>query len=168
MLPIGLLVLAFVPMLFEARLDARHARALRQRGAREPGDDVYRFMQVVYPASFLGMVGEAWVRDADMNAVSGIGLAIFVLAKGLKYWAIATLGERWTFRVLVPPGSSRTVTGPYRFVRHPNYIGVMGELIGMGLLAQAPVAGGISVVSFALLLFARIRVEERALGMRAE
>jgi methyltransferase len=85
----------------------------------------------------------------------------------LKYWAIATLGPRWTFRVLVPPGSSRTVSGPYRWLRHPNYAAVAGEIAGMGLMARAPLAGIASFVLFGLLMRARIHVEERALGLRA-
>ena len=84
-----------------------------------------------------------------------------------RYWAIATLGDRWTFRVLVPPGSSRTLGGPYRVLRHPNYIGVAGELVGFALLAGAPIAGALACAGFGALLFARIRVEERALGLRS-
>jgi methyltransferase len=68
--------------------------------------------------------------------------------------------------VLVPPGSERTLRGPYRLLRHPNYLAVAGELAGFALLAQAFVAGPIAVALFVLLLVARIRVEERALGLR--
>jgi methyltransferase len=85
--------------------------------------------------------------------------------KGLKYWAIATLGERWSFRVLVPPHSALVTSGPYRFMRHPNYLAVMGELAGMALLANAPVSGVAALLVFGGLLRARIRVEERALNL---
>jgi methyltransferase len=162
-----LLAIAFVPMLVEARRSAAHARALRAAGAAEPADDVYRVMEVTYPACFLAMAAEAWWRGRGMSGTAFAGAAIFVAAKGLKYWAIATLGDRWTFRVLVPPGSAMTRRGPYRLLRHPNYVGVVGELAGFALLAQAPLAGVVSVVAFALLLAARIRVEERALGLRS-
>lgn len=164
MLPVFLLAIAFGPMLLEARLAARNTRALQARGAREPAGDVYAVMQVAYPACFLSMAAEAWLRGAGVNAWFVAGLLIFVAAKALKYWAIATLGERWTFRVLVPPGSSRRVAGPYRFVRHPNYVGVAGELLGTALMAQAPISGAASVLGFGALMLARIRVEERALA----
>lgn len=163
MLPLFLLVLAFVPMAVEARLAARNARVLRALGAHEPAGDVFGLMQLAYPACFLAMAGEAWLRQAGVGTTFGAGLAIFVAAKALKYWAIATLGGRWTFRVLVPPASSRIVAGPYRFVRHPNYVGVAGELIGMAMMAQALVAGILSVVGFGALILVRIRVEEGAL-----
>jgi methyltransferase len=109
------------------------------------------------------MALEAFFRDARVDAVFAAGAVVFAAAKTLKYWAIATLGPRWTFRVLVPPGSSLNSGGPYRFMRHPNYLGVIGELAGMALIAHAIVSGPIAVVLFAGIIAARIRVEERAL-----
>jgi methyltransferase len=161
-----LLLFAFGPMLLEARLSRRNERALRAAGAFEPPGDVYALMQVVYPACFLGMIVEAWI--AGGGRPHPLGAEIFVAGKAIKYWAIGTLGSRWTFRVLVPPNSSRILGGPYRFVRHPNYIGVIGELVGFALLARAPVTGTAAVLAFGALLVARIRVEERALGLRGE
>ena len=163
MFPLLLLALAFVPMAFEARLAAVHDRALRAAGAREPLHDVLPLMQVAYPAAFLAMAFEAWSRGAEANAVFIAGLIVFALAKWIKYWAIATLGRRWSFRVLVLPGSPLIATGPYRFMRHPNYLGVIGEIGGMAVMAQAPIAGITSLVVFAALIAMRIRVEERAL-----
>lgn len=162
-LPAILLVLAFGPMLFEARLAARHDRSLRAAGAVEPPGDVFRWMQVAYPAAFVAMAGEAYYRPHRADAIVVTGIGVFVLAKALKYWAIATLGPRWTFRVLVPPRSTLIATGPYRFMRHPNYLGVMGELAGFALMAHAPFAGAASVLMFAWLIARRIGVEERAL-----
>ena len=162
-----LLLVAFVPMLLENRRSVRHHRALLESGAVEPADDVYPIMQVAYPGSFITMLAEGWLRGSAFTAITWIGAAVFVAAKLLKYWAIATLGPRWTFRVLVPPGSLRTLAGPYRYFRHPNYIGVMGEIVGFALLAGAPISGVLATVVFAAVLLARIRVEERALGLRS-
>ncbi len=164
MFTLVLLACAFVPMAFEARLAARHDRALRAAGAVEPGNDVFPLMQWAYPLAFLGMGLEAWARGAQAHVVFLAGLALFGLAKAIKYWAIATLGSRWTFRVLVPPDSSRVTTGPYRFMNHPNYLGVVGEIAGMALMAQAPIAGSVSVIVFGVLIVKRIRVEEGALA----
>jgi methyltransferase len=161
-----LLAIAFVPMLFEARHSVANERALRAAGAIEPAGDVYAAMQFAYPACFLAMVGEAWLRGHTLGEAAFRGAALFAAAKALKYWAIAVLGERWTFRVLVPPASKRTHRGPYRILRHPNYVAVVGELVGFALMARAPVAGALAVAGFGALLVARIRVEERALGLR--
>jgi methyltransferase len=165
--PLTLFLVAFIPMLVEARRSATNARALVAAGAAEPADDVYPVMQLVYPACFLAMVAEAWWRGRGVSGVALAGAAIFAAAKALKYWAIATLGARWTFRVLVPPRSERITRGPYRWLRHPNYVGVVGELVSFAVLAQAPIAGAVSVIAFGLILAARIRVEERALGLRS-
>jgi methyltransferase len=165
--PFVLLAVAFVPMLLETWLSATNERRLRDAGAIEPADDVYPWMQIGYPASFLAMIAEAWWRESGLGAVGMAGAAIFIAAKLLKYWAIATLGNRWTFRVLVPPGSQRTLRGPYRKLRHPNYVGVIGEIVGFAVLAQAPMSGTFASILFGLLLLARIRVEERALGLRS-
>jgi methyltransferase len=78
-------------------------------------------------------------------------------------WAIASLGPRWTFRVLVPPGSTRTVRGPYRWLAHPNYVGVAGELIGVALAMHAVVTGPLSLLGFGSLMMQRIRIENSAL-----
>ena len=163
-----LLAVAFVPMLAEARLAARHDRVLRGRGAQEPPSDVYRVMQVAYPSCFAAMVAEAWLQGAAVDAMSVGGAVVFAAAKGLKYWAIAALGERWTFRVLVPPGSSMVGRGPYRWLRHPNYVAVAGELAGFAVMTQAAITGVTALIFFVLLMLARIRVEERALGVRPE
>jgi methyltransferase len=152
-------------MLFEARRSNANERALRAAGAIEATDDIYPVMRLAYPACFLAMVVESWLRGNHM--LTG-GAALFVLAKALKYWAIATLGARWTFVVLVPKDSEIVRSGPYRWLRHPNYIGVVGELVGFAWLASAPMTGALAVLAFGVILVLRIRVEERALGLRSQ
>ena len=162
MTPIGALALVLLLMLLEQRRSARNERALRSAGAFEPPADVYAMMAVTYPLAFVAMAAEGWTRGGAGAAVWG-GVAIFALGKALKYWAISALGSRWTFRVLVPPASNLVQTGPYRWLRHPNYIGVILELIGFAAIVGAPVTGILSVVGFATLIRQRIRVEEAAL-----
>lgn len=154
----------FVPMLLEARRAAANEAQLRATGAVEPAGDVYRIMQVAYPAAFLAMIAEGAWRGVQPGPVFAAGAIVFAAAKALKYWAIATLGPRWTFRVLVPPQSSLVVAGPYRYLRHPNYVGVAGELIGMALMSGAAIAGAVGTVAFMTLVAIRIRIEERALA----
>ena len=158
-----LALVSFVPMLVEARRSRRNERTLRTLGAIEAAGDVYRAMQLAYPACFVAMVAEAFVRDVSLERSFAAGAIVFVAAKAIKYWAIATLGDRWTFKVLVLPGHPLVTAGPYRLLRHPNYVGVVGELVGAALMAYAPLAGAASVLVFGVLLLARIRVEERAL-----
>ena len=92
------------------------------------------------------------------------GLLLFGLAKALKMWAIASLGERWSFRVLVLPGRALVTSGPYRWLRHPNYVAVAGELAGVALTVWAVLTGPLALAGFIALLRRRIAIEERALG----
>ena len=159
-----LAVAVFAAMVAEAALSRRHDVRLRAQGAVEPSGDVYAAMQVAYPGVFLLMLAEGFWRGAVVDVLSVAGVAVFALAKALKYWAIASLGERWTFRGLVPPGSARTRRGPYRWLSHPNYVAVGGEIAGCALACHAFVTGPIAFALFGTLMLQRIKVEEAALG----
>ena len=154
-------------MIVEAARAARHERAQRDRGGIEPPDDVYRAMQVAYPVLFAVMIGESILRGQPSRPWIVLGLVCFLAAKAIKWWAILTLGPAWTFRVIVVPGAPLVRRGPYRFLRHPNYVGVAGELVGVALAAGAYVSGPIAVVLFGTLMKRRIAVEERALDSTA-
>lgn len=151
-------------MLLEARLASANERAQRARGGIEPAGDVYPLMRLVYPASFAAMIAEGALRASPPSgAVVLAGVLVFVAAKAIKWWAIATLGRFWTFRVIVVPGAALVASGPYRWIHHPNYLGVMGELAGVALVAGAPVAGAVAFVAFGALVMKRIAIEERTL-----
>ncbi len=160
---VALFAVVFAFMLLEANRASVNERAQRARGGIEPPGDVYGLMQVLYPASFLAMVAEGVWRGGPPLRFVVAGAALFAAAKALKWWAILSLGPSWTFRVIVVPGSRRIVSGPYRFVPHPNYVAVLGEFIGVGLMTGAAVSGPLTLLAFAALLVKRIAVEERAL-----
>jgi methyltransferase len=159
--PLVIAAIVFAPMFVEAVLSRRHERALRARGAIEPAGDVYAAMQLAYPGAFLLMLVEGIVRGAPAARWLQMGAVLFGAAKALKYWAIGTLGPRWSFRVLVVPGLPLVTTGPYRFLRHPNYIAVAGEIVAAALMFGAPASGALSLVGFGVLLRRRIAIEER-------
>ena len=150
-------------MLVEAGRAARNERKQRACGGVEPAGDVYALMQVAYPGSFLAMILEGVVRGAPPRSLFLAGIVIFALAKALKWWAITSLGPAWTFRVIVVPGMALSTSGPYRWVRHPNYIAVLGEFIGASLMTGALIAGPLAVAAFGLLIWRRIKVEEVAI-----
>jgi len=163
---VALLAVVFIPMFVEARRAAANERFQRARGAIEPPDDVYDVMRFVYPGAFLAMIVEGFARGGPPPLVFASGTAVFILAKALKYWAIAALGRAWTFRVIVVPGDPLVAKGPYGRLRHPNYVAVLGEFLGAALMTAAPIAGVVGTATFALLLRKRIAVEERALQPR--
>ncbi len=164
--PVAAIVTAAVLllMLVELQLSLFNEKSLRAKGAVEPPDDVIGWMRVAYPAAFVLMGIEAAVRGPlSRNWVVG-GVLLFGWAKTLKFWAMAHLGPRWTYRVLVLPGAPLVQTGPYRFLRHPNYVAVIGEIVAVAIALQAPLAGVVATLGFGWLIWRRIVVEDRALA----
>lgn len=162
-------------LLAETRVSRRHERKLRAQGAVTPPGDVYLALLLLYPTAFLlmGLEGlwrasvsgrhaeAALASDGPAWCVSGV--LLFLASKALKYWAIRTLGARWTFRVFVVPGVALATTGPYRYVAHPNYIAVVGELVGTAMMVGARVCGPLMLAAFGVALWARVRFENRIL-----
>jgi len=136
---------------------------LRAAGAIQPADDVYAWMRVVYPGMFLAMTAEGTLAPPACTTLVAIGIGVFVAAKLLKWWAILSLGRFWSFHVLILPGAPLVAHGPYRWMRHPNYAAVMGEIAGVALMMRAPFTGVGAAIAFGALLVARIRVEDRLL-----
>jgi methyltransferase len=163
--PLAVLAVIVAVMLGELVISRRNERILLARGATAPPDPVYRTMQWAYPGAFIAMAIEGATAGIPPASVLWMGAIVFAAAKALKFWAIATLGVRWTYRVFVLPGAPLITSGPYRWVRHPNYVGVVGELLGMALLTGARVSGPVMIVFFSWLLRRRIQAEERALGI---
>jgi methyltransferase len=158
-----ILLAIFIPMAIETARASRNEMRQRARGGIEPAGDVYPLMRVAYPGAFLAMLAEGAARGGPSSTWVAAGALLFVGAKALKWWAIATLGDFWTFRVIVVPGARLVQAGPYRIFRHPNYVAVVGELAGVALMTGALVAGPIATIGFGALMIKRIAVEERAL-----
>ena len=162
-IPATTLAAIVVMMLSELRRSRVNERRLRERGAIEPDGDVYRIMALVYPGVFVLMASEGVAVGRSPDAVLVAGFVLLLAAKLLKLWAIATLGTRWSYRVLVLPGAALISTGPYACLRHPNYVAVFGEIAGFALMVDARLSGPVSLVLFALLVRKRVQVEEKAL-----
>lgn len=156
---LAVLLLMGAELLVSRRNEAR----LRAQGALEPPGDVYESMRWAYPGAFVVMALEGALFGPDPGRTTVAGVVVLGASKLLKLWAMAALGPRWTYRVLLLPGAPLVTHGPYALVRHPNYIAVVGELLGMALLVGARVTGPATIVLFGLLLRARIRIEDVAL-----
>ena len=160
-------VAALLIMAGEAVLSVFNERHLRARGAIEPPGDVINTMRFAYPLAFVAMGIEGAISGPAPRDVMIYGLALFGLSKALKLWAISSLGSYWSFRVLVVPGAPLVTSGPYRFLSHPNYLAVAGEIASVALIAWAPLTGTLATIGFGALMVKRIRIEDRALGRRA-
>ena len=150
----------------EAVLSAFNEALLRAKGAIEPPGDVIHTMRWAYPLSFVAMGVEGALTGPAPRDVLMLGLALLGVAKALKLWAITTLGSRWTYKVLVLPNAPLIKSGPYRFLSHPNYLAVAGEMASVALIVWAPITGVLAAIGFGWLMIKRIAVEDRALGRR--
>ena len=162
------LIAVLLVMAGEAALSAFNERALRARGAVEPSGDVIDRMRWAYPLSFIVMAVEGALTGPAPREVLMWGLALFGFAKALKMWAIASLGSRWSYRVLVLPGAPLVTSGPYRFLAHPNYLAVAGEIASVAMIVRAPITGVVAAIGFGWLMRQRIAIEDQALGRGAK
>jgi len=150
---------------WELRIARRNARALRARGAVESGRAHFPWIVALHVLWPLGLVAEV-AAGARPGGTWWLWLALLLAAQALRAASMAALGERWTTRVLVVPGEPPLRRGIYRWLRHPNYLGVVLELAAGPLLFGAwRTALAASLANLALLVV-RVRVEERALGLR--
>jgi methyltransferase len=162
---LGFLGLLVAERLVELVLSRRNAARAFARGGVEVGRRHYRVM-VVFHSLFLGACAAEVLALARPfpGAPGAVALGVALLSQGLRYWAIASLGERWNTRIIVVPGLPPVTRGPYRFLRHPNYVAVVLELAAVPLLHGAWVTAVLFSLGNAWLLRVRIRSEEAALG----
>lgn len=152
-----------IERLAELRLSARHARRLEARGGIEYGREHFPAFVVLHTLFPIALIAEVWFLGARPGVLWPMWALIFAAAQALRFAAIRALGEHWNVRVWVVPGMELVRRGPYRWLRHPNYLAVILELIAAPLLFGAwRTAVGATLVNLALLAV-RIRVEERAL-----
>ena len=146
--------------LVELGIARRNHRALVARGAIEFGRRHYPALVALHAGWLLALLGTI----DPQTPVSIPLLAVFVLLECGRVWVVVTLGSRWTTRVMVVPGAKRIRAGPYRFLNHPNYLIVCGEIAVVPLMFGAwPLAVIASVLNL-LALRTRIRVENKALA----
>ena len=137
----------------------RNTRRLLARGAIELAPGHYPLIVAVHASWLISL----WLfgRDQDVNAIA---LAAYLVLQGFRFWVFRTLGARWTTRIIVVPGEKLVSAGPYRFVSHPNYAVVVGEIALLPLVFYLPWIAAIFTILNALVLAIRIRAENRALA----
>lgn len=157
------LVVLAIQRAHELRLSADNTRRRIALGAVEHGAGHYPALVALHVAFPLALIVEVlWLRAQPLPAWP-LWLALLLVAQALRFWAMASLGERWTARVLVVPGEARVRTGAYRFLAHPSYVAVALELLAAPLMFGAWRTAALFSAANAALLAVRIRTEERAL-----
>jgi methyltransferase len=154
-------ILALVTLQRAAELvvSSRNTSKLRARGAFEVAPRHYPFVVAVHAAWLISL----WIfgHDQPLNAVV---LLLYIALQGLRLWVMWTLGARWTTRIIILPGEPLVAAGPYRFLPHPNYAVVAGEIAILPLVLGLPWLAALFTVLNAAVLFIRIRAENRALA----
>ena len=159
-----LVVAVGLERLAELLVSKRHAAWAFSRGGVEYGRRHYGAMGGLHTALLVGAVAEVWWLDRPFLPVLGWSMLALVLAsQALRWWCIRTLGRQWNTRVIVVPGLPLVSRGPYRVLRHPNYVAVVAEGLALPLVHTAWVTAVLFTILNAGLLTVRIRVEDRAL-----
>ena len=150
----------------ELVVSKRHAEWAFARGGVEYGRSHYPVMALVHAALLVSCAVEVAVADRPFLPWLGWPMVAVVLAtQALRWWCVATLGRQWNTRVIVVPGYPLVAEGPYRLMRHPNYLAVTVEVAALPLVHTAWVTALVfSIANAVLLLGFRIPVEERALA----
>ncbi|MBU8898944.1 hypothetical protein DRW03_25500 [Corallococcus sp. H22C18031201] len=162
---LGFLLLVVAERVVELVLSKRNAARAFARGGVEAGQGHYPVMVAFHTSFLVACAAEAvlWARPT-LGWVSGVALAGAVAGQALRYWAISTLGDRWNSRIIVVPDLPPVTGGPYRYLRHPNYVAVVMEFWCLPMIHGAWVTALVFSMGNLLLLFVRIRAEEQALG----
>lgn len=148
----------------ELMVSARNAHRLLAHGAREQGRGHYPLLVLLHALFPLALFADVLVLDARPSGLAPFWLSLWLAAQGLRYAAMSALGERWNTRVLVLSGAPLVRRGPYRWLRHPNYLAVVIEFIAAPLMFGAWRTALAFSLANLLVLTARIRCEERALA----
>jgi methyltransferase len=154
-----ILALVTLQRLGELVLARHNTKALLARGGVEVGARHYPLIVAVHAAWLIAL----WIFGRDRE-VDLLALAPFIVLQGLRIWILATLGARWTTRIIVLPGEKPVATGPYRYLSHPNYAVVAGEIAVLPLALHLPVVTVLFTILNAIVLAIRIRAETRALA----
>ncbi|MGO4441642.1 isoprenylcysteine carboxyl methyltransferase family protein [Rhizobium sp. RAF56] len=154
-----LLAAVTVERLAELWLARRNTRALTLRGAFEVAPGHYPLIIIMHALWLVGL----WVIARD-RPVQLPWAAIFGFLQILRFWTLSAIGRRWTTRIIILPGEQLVSTGPYRFLRHPNYIVVVGEIAVLPLSLGLPIYALAFSIANAIVLTIRIKAENAALS----
>ena len=157
--PVAILLFVTLERLAELLLARANTQRLLAKGAREHGAGHYPLIVAVHASWLIALWLLAPGRGVDM-----FWLAIFVLLQVARIWVIATLGPRWTTRIIVTPDTPLVRRGPYRFLAHPNYWVVIGEIAVLPLVFALPWVALLFSILNAAILWVRVRAENKALA----
>ena len=160
----AIILLVVMQRLFELVLANRNTQRLKAQGAVEIGAGHYPVIVVLHATWLLAVL---WLLPPDLE-ISWPWLALFVVLQAARIWVVSSLGPYWTTRIISVPGKALVKRGPYRFVRHPNYMVVAGEILALPMAFHETWVAIFFSLANAAILFWRIREEETGLATRRD
>jgi methyltransferase len=150
--------------LVELRISKQHQKEMLGRGATKVEEPRFRWMVLLHTAVLIGAAVEVvFLRRPFIPILAAVMFVIFVAANAVRWWVIRTLGEHWNVQVVDSTRLGVVTSGPFRFVRHPNYAAVFAEMIALPLIHTAWITAIVGTVAHALVLRMRLSTEERVL-----
>ncbi|MCK0472362.1 isoprenylcysteine carboxyl methyltransferase family protein [Halalkalibacter sp. APA_J-10(15)] len=147
----------------EVIIAKNNERWMKGQGGYEVGGEHYVYIVIVHVMFFVSLLLEVTVRSPQFFVWSIIPFSFFMIAQVCRGWALSSLGRFWNTRIIVLPGAKVKVKGPYQFIRHPNYVIVITELLMLPLMFQAYVTAVVFTILNGWVLSIRIKEEEKAL-----
>jgi methyltransferase len=148
----------------ELLLAKRNERAVREMGALEYDRRGYKAIVLMHVSFFVSLAAEYFLLGRTLNDYWPELLTIFLITQGLRYWSIASLGKFWNTKILVVPGATAVSSGPYKYLKHPNYLAVVIEIAVVPLIFSCYYTCAVFSVLNLIALRRRIRIEESALA----
>lgn len=157
------IVLLIIQRLTELIIAKRNEKWMKEKGALEFGQSHYPFIVVVHSLFFVSYIMEVMIFHNELSAIWPILTLLFLLTQAGRIWALTALGPYWNTKIIVLPNAEVIKKGPYRFMKHPNYVIVAAEFIIIPLLFQAYITAIIFTLLNLIILSIRIPAEENAL-----
>jgi methyltransferase len=161
---LALLLVVAALRLYELRLSRRHQAEMVARGASKIADPRFRWMVLLHTAVLLGSALEVvFLHRPFYPLFAAVCFAIFLAANVVRWWVIRTLGDHWNVQVMDSTGMGIVSSGPFRYVRHPNYAAVFLEMLALPLIHCAWITALAGSLAHVLVLSQRLTTEERVL-----
>lgn len=157
------IIVVIAQRLIELNIAKRNEKWMKDRGGIERGEKHYKWFIWLHSIFFLSMIFEAALGESLNTGINYVLFTVFLLTQVGRIWCIQTLGKFWNTKVIVLPGVSLIKKGPYKYVKHPNYIIVGIELFVIPFLVGAQITAFLFPILHILLLKVRIPREEKAL-----
>jgi methyltransferase len=161
---LALLLAVGLLRIFELRVSRRHQQQMLARGASKVNEPQFRWIVFVHTVVLVGAALEVvLLRRPFLPVLAGLMLFLFLAANGVRLWVVRTMGQLWNVQVMNSTGLGVVTSGPFRFVRHPNYSAVFVEMFSLPLIHTAWITALLGCVGYALALSQRLVLEESVL-----